>query len=115
MGTKPLIGVVRELLRLVADAGVELHFEELTGLWLDPLTVDALVVLTRPGILEFVQFKVLIFQAPHVRPDSLSVVRIPILEGIPDRVRNQRSGILRRAATFPNGAGNLFFDAVLAF
>jgi hypothetical protein len=40
---------MRELFRLEADTGMELHLEPLTGVRLDPLAIDALVVLARPG------------------------------------------------------------------
>ena len=59
LSAKSLIGVMCELLRLEADAGVELHFESLAGIRVDPLAVDSLVLLFGPGVLEFLQFKTL--------------------------------------------------------
>ena len=78
---------MRELLRLKADACMELHFEPLAGIRLDPLAVDALILVFRPGVLEFMQFKALAFQAFDVSSDTLSVVRLAILKGVTDRVR----------------------------
>ena len=58
-----------QLLGLEADAGVELNFESLAGIPVDPLTVEALVLVTGPGILELVQLEALFFQAADIRPD----------------------------------------------
>ena len=99
MSAESLVGVMRELLRLEADTGVELHFEPLTAFRLDPLAVDALVLLFGPGILKFLQLKALVFQTFDVRPDTLSVVSLSVLKGIPDRIRNMRNSLLWRAVT----------------
>src|ERR1700684_1230571 len=53
------VSVVGEVLGLEADTGVKLHLEPLAGSRIDPLAVDALVLVIRPEILEFVQFKAL--------------------------------------------------------
>ena len=39
---------MRELLGLEADTGVKLHFEPLAGIRLDPLAVDAFVLVIGP-------------------------------------------------------------------
>src|SRR6516164_7833046 len=61
-GADPFVSAVGELLGLEADAGVELHFEPLTGILLDPLAVDALVLLLGPRVPELMQLKALVFQ-----------------------------------------------------
>src|ERR1700721_2381602 len=55
VGPEPLIATVRKLFSLEADARVKLHFEPLAGIRLDPLAVNALILVIGPGILEFVQ------------------------------------------------------------
>jgi hypothetical protein len=45
---------------------VKLHLESLAGIRLDPLAVDAFVLLTGPGILELVQLKALVLQARDI-------------------------------------------------
>jgi hypothetical protein len=88
IGAQAFVGGVCELLCLEADAGVELHFEPLTAIRLDPLAVDALVLVTGPGVPEFVQLKALALQMSDVRPDALSIVDLSVLKGVPDRVRD---------------------------
>jgi hypothetical protein len=55
-----------ELLGLEADTRVKLHFEPLASIRLDPLAVDALVLVIGPGILELVQLKALILQTRDI-------------------------------------------------
>src|ERR1022692_4433959 len=62
LSAESFVSAVGELLGLEADAGVKLHFKSLAGIRLDPLAVDALVLLTGPGSLEFFQLKALVFQ-----------------------------------------------------
>ncbi len=50
LGAEPLVGVMGKLLGLEADASMELHFEPLTGIRLDPLAVDSLILFLRPGV-----------------------------------------------------------------
>jgi hypothetical protein len=94
---------------------VKLHFEPLAGSSLNPLAVDALVLLIAPGILELVQLKALILQALDIHPDALSVASLPVLKGVPDRVRHERNSLLRRAAEVLDSSVDLLFDAVAAF
>src|ERR1035437_8969301 len=115
LSTEPFVSAVGELFCLEADAGVKLHFESLAGIRLDPLAVDALVLLIGPGILKFVQLKALVFQTSQVSPDALSVAILPILKGVPYRVRHTRHGFLRREAELLHLVANLLFDAVTAF
>ena len=88
MGAEAFVGGVCELLCFEADASVKLNFEPPTAIWLDPLAVDALVLLTGPVIPDFVQLKALAFETLDVRPDALSVASLPVLKGVPDRVRH---------------------------
>src|SRR6266571_7380913 len=82
LGAEALVSTVGELLGFKAATSVELHFESLTAAGLDPLTVDALVLFASPGILEFVQFKALVFQARNVRLDTMTVVSLAVLKGV---------------------------------
>jgi hypothetical protein len=79
---------MRKLLGLETDVGVELDFETLTGVRVDPLTVDSPVLIFGPEIPEFIQLKALLFETCDVSPDTLSVLRLPVLKGVPDRIRN---------------------------
>jgi hypothetical protein len=79
---------MRKLLRLETDVGVKLHFETLTGVRIDPLAVDSPVLIFGPEIPEFTQLKALLFETSDVSPDTLSVLRLPVLKGVPDRIRN---------------------------
>jgi hypothetical protein len=88
MSPKSLIGVMRNLLRLETDVGVELHFETLAGIRIDPLAVDSPVLIFRPEIPEFVQLKALLFETSDVSPDTASVMSLPVLKGVPDRIGN---------------------------
>ena len=115
VGAEPLVGSMRELLGLEADTGVKLYLEPLAGIRLDPLAVDALVLVMGPGILKCVQLKALFFQTSDVRPDALSVASLPVLEGVPDRVRYNRNGFFRRDAILITYIVNLLFEAVAAF
>ena len=90
LSADPFIGGMGELLGLETDTSVKLHFETLAGVRLDPRAVDAFVLIIGPGILEFVQLETFAFQAFDVRPDTLSVASLPILKGVPDRVRYNR-------------------------
>ncbi len=94
---------------------MELDFKPLTAIRLDPLAINALVLLFGPAILELVQLETLVFETGDVRPDALSVMRLPILKGVTDRIRNQRDSILWRTVTFFNSVAHLLFDAVAAF
>src|SRR6266567_2742791 len=104
-----------ELLGLEADARVKLHLEPLAGTRLDPLAVDALVLLTGPGIFEFVQLKALILQTLDIRLDALRITGLSVLKGIPDRVRHKRNSLLRREVRLLHHSVDLLFDAVAAF
>src|SRR5690242_8716287 len=115
MGSKSLVSVMRQLLRLVADAGVELHFEPLTTIRVDPLAVDALVLILGPRIPECVQLKTLFLQTLDIRPDALSVASFPVLKGVPDRIGHLRKSLLRGTAKVLDTSVDLFFDAVAAF
>jgi hypothetical protein len=88
MGPKSLIGVMRELLRLETNVGVELHLETLAGVRVDPLAVDSSVLIFRPEIPEFIQLKTLLFETSDVSPDTLSVLRLSVLKSIADRIGN---------------------------
>src|SRR5882672_4511552 len=106
---------MRELLRFEADVSMELHFKPLTTFRLDPLTVYALVLLFRPGILKLMQFKALAFKAFDLCPYTLSIVSLTVLKGIPKHVRYIRDGFLWREIKLLNLVTNLLFDAVTAF
>ena len=77
-----------KLLRLETDVGVELHFETLAGIRVDPLAVDSPVLIFRPEIPKFIQLKALLFETSDVGPDTSSVLRLPVLKGVPDRIGN---------------------------
>src|SRR5229473_2838726 len=115
LGTEPFVSGVGELLGLEADTSVELHFEPLAGIRLDPLAVDAFVLLFGPGILEFVQLEALVFQARDVRPDALSVASLTVLKGVPDRIRHSRDSFLWREVKLLHLVVDLLFDSVAAF
>src|SRR5690349_10449544 len=87
ISSEQLVCVMRELLRLEADASMELHFKPLSTFRLDPLTVYALVLLFRPGILKLMQFKALAFKAFDLCPYTLSIVNLTVLKGIAKHVR----------------------------
>ena len=53
---------MRELFRLKADARVELHFKSLAAIRVDPLAINALVLLSGPGVLYFLQLETLVFE-----------------------------------------------------
>src|ERR1700691_2513249 len=86
LGTDSFVTVVGDLLGLEADTSMKLHLEPLAGVPLDPLAVDAFVLLTGPGILELMQLEAFTFQAFDVRPDTLSVASIAVLKGVTDRI-----------------------------
>ena len=71
LGAESLVGVMRELLRLKADARVKLHFKSLAAIRLDPLAINALVLLSGPGILDFVQLETLVLETGDVRPRAI--------------------------------------------
>jgi hypothetical protein len=50
-----------ELFRLKADARVELHFKSLAAIRVDPLAINALVLLSGPDVLDFLQLETLVF------------------------------------------------------
>jgi hypothetical protein len=78
---------VRELLRLEADTRMKLKFKPLTGVWLDPVAVNALVLFIQPRISQSYHFEA---QFPHifdVVSDTLRVVGLLVLKRVPDRVR----------------------------
>ena len=77
---------MRELLGFEADAGVELDFDPLTALRLDPFAVDTLVLLVGPEILAYALLETFLFQTSDVSPDALSVAILGILKREPDRV-----------------------------
>ena len=93
---------MRELLGLEADTGMKLHFEPLAGIRLDPLAVESLVLVIRPGILDLVQLEALVLQPLDIRPDALSVASFLVLKGVTDRVRYLRNGLLREKARIPS-------------
>jgi hypothetical protein len=103
------------VLGLEAYASVELDFEPLAGVPFDPLAVDSLVLLVRPGIPKSLQFKALTLQPLDVHPDAPRVVSRLILKGVTDRIRYTRNSFLRRAPEQVYGVMNLLFDAVAAF
>lgn len=103
------------MLGLEAYTSVELDFEPLAGVPFDPLAVNSLVLLVRPGIPESLQFKALAFQSLDVYPDALRVVSRLILKGVTDRIRHARNSFLRRAPEQVYGVMNFLFDAVAAF
>jgi hypothetical protein len=65
---------MRELLRLKADARMKLHFKPLTATRLDPLAINALVLLFRPAILELVELETLVFEARDIRQGFVKVL-----------------------------------------
>src|SRR3984893_6957317 len=94
---------------------MELHFEPLAGIRLDPLAVDALVLVTGPGILELVQLEALVLQTRDIGEDALSVAGLLVLKGISDRIRHMRDGLLRGEALLLDQFVDLLFDALAAF
>src|SRR4029077_20148773 len=88
MSPKSLLSVLRKLLRLETDVDVELYFETLAGVRVDPLAVDSPVLIFRPEIPEFVQLKALLFETSDVSPDTSSALTLPVLKGVPDRIGN---------------------------
>jgi hypothetical protein len=79
---------MRKLLSLETDMGMELHFETLAGVRVNPLAVDSPVLIFRPEIPEFIQLKALLFETSDVSPDTSSVLRLPVLKGVSDRIGN---------------------------
>src|SRR6266568_2060251 len=92
--SKSFVSAVRELLRFEADAGMELYFKPLAGILINPLAVDALVLLGGPGILEYVQLEALVLQARDISQNALSVAALPVLEGVSDGVRHKGYSVL---------------------
>src|SRR5437588_291010 len=81
LGAELVVGVLGELLGLEADMSMELYFETLARRRLDPLAVDAFVLLTGPGILQFEHLEALVFHTSDVSPDALSVPSLTVLKG----------------------------------
>ena len=104
-----------ELLCLVADTSVKLHLEPLAAYWLNPLAVDALVLVIGPGVLACLHLETLPLQARSVRIDTLRIASILILEGKPNRVGNKRSSSLWRHSERFHVVIDFFFDAIVAF
>src|SRR5689334_8090335 len=61
------------------------------------------------------QFKALVLQAFNVRPDTLGVVGLTVAKGVPDRVRDDRDGVLgREVSELLHHVADLLLDAIPA-
>src|SRR5690348_12815293 len=61
------------------------------------------------------QFKALVFHTFNVRPDTLGVVSLAVTKGIPDRVRDDRDGVLgREVSELLHHVADLLLDAIPA-
>ena len=95
---------------------MKLYLEPLAGAWLDPLAVDALVLVTGPGILELAtSFKALIFQTRDVCPDTLGVPDLIVLKGVPNRIRHKRNSFSGERLDSLIASADLLFNAITAF
>src|ERR1700722_10438395 len=58
--TQPFVGTVSDLFRFETDSGMKLQLEALASRRLDPLTVDTLIFVIRPRILQLLKPKALL-------------------------------------------------------
>src|SRR5690242_19857884 len=94
---------------------MELHFKSLTATWINPLTVDPLVLLVSPEVLALYQLEATFLQSRNIIQDALRVATLLVLERIPYSIRDKRNSFLWGTVLLFDLVADLFLDAVAAF
>src|ERR1035437_11138758 len=88
---------------VIADLGVELHFEELTGGRVAPQAADSLVLVPPPEVPQPDQLEALPLRQLDVLQEVPAVIGLAVLERVPDGVGKQLHGLRPGAGLFCEG------------
>src|ERR1035441_5663085 len=97
---------------VIADLGVELHFEELTGGRVAPQAADSLVLVPTPEVPQPDQIEALPLRQLDVLQEMPAVIGLAVLERVPDGVGKQLHGLRHGAALHGQALRDLAFDPV---